>query len=110
MKAGTGSGNVPGVRTLASRRDRWESVCRMCGLCCYEKEWRGGTIVTNYRAPCRFLDEASRLCTVYDRRFRECPECRKMTIFHALFASYLPPECAYVQRFRPWRARGPAHV
>ncbi len=89
------------LAALDSLRPGWESVCRRCGLCCYEKERRGRKIVTNYRAPCRFLDESSRLCTVYERRFRECPECRKMTIFHALFASYLPRQCAYVRRYRP---------
>jgi uncharacterized cysteine cluster protein YcgN (CxxCxxCC family) len=101
-------GGLAGV--LASRRARWESICTMCGLCCYEKEWRGGKIVTNYRAPCRFLDEASRLCTVYDRRFRECAECRKMTIFHALFAAYLPDQCGYVRRYRLPRRRGTVPV
>ncbi len=90
---------------LGSLREGWESVCLMCGLCCYEKEWRGRRIVTNYGAPCRFLDTRSRLCTVYDRRFQECAECRKMTIFHALFASYLPEGCGYVRRFRPGRRR-----
>jgi uncharacterized cysteine cluster protein YcgN (CxxCxxCC family) len=88
-----------------SGRQRWEAVCTQCGLCCYQKEWRFGKIVTNYRAPCRFLDESSRLCTIYERRFRECAECRRMTIFHALFVSYLPAECGYVRRFRFWRRR-----
>jgi uncharacterized protein len=88
---------------------RWEAVCTQCGRCCYEKEWVRGRIITNYRAPCRFLDESSRLCTVYPERFRRCSECRKMTIFHALFVSYLPEQCGYVRRFRFWRrGRGAA--
>ena len=90
-------------RVLSLGRTTWESVCTQCGLCCYQKEWRRGKIVTNFQAPCRFLEESSRMCTVYDLRFRRCSECRKMTIFHALFASYLPEKCGYVRRFRFWR-------
>ena len=81
----------------------WEAVCNRCGLCCYEKEWRRGRIVTNHDSPCRFLDQGTRMCTVYEQRFRRCAECCKMTLFHALFVSYLPEECGYVTRFRFWR-------
>jgi hypothetical protein len=82
-------------------RDKWEAVCRKCGRCCFEKDRRGGRVVTNWRAPCRFLDKDTRCCSVYAERFRVCPECRKMTVFHAFFAPWLPPECGYVRAFRP---------
>lgn len=88
---------------LARRRARWESLCRRCGLCCYEKERQGRTVITNFRRPCRYLDVSSRRCTVYDHRFDVCPECRRMTILHALLVKWLPPQCGYVQRFRPRR-------
>jgi|WetSurMetagenome_2_1015567.scaffolds.fasta_scaffold860933_1 uncharacterized protein len=88
---------------VAALRARWDSICTRCGRCCYQKEWHGRKIVTDWSSPCRHLDESSRLCTVYTRRFRECGECRSMTIFHALFASYLPPECGYVKKFRGYR-------
>jgi uncharacterized cysteine cluster protein YcgN (CxxCxxCC family) len=91
------------TEALVSRRERWEALCLRCGLCCYKKEIRRGAVVTNFRAPCRYLDESTRMCTVYRMRFRTCAECRKMTIFHALFVSYLPETCGYVRRFRPWR-------
>jgi uncharacterized cysteine cluster protein YcgN (CxxCxxCC family) len=86
-------------------KERWEAICRRCGGCCYEKEIAGGKVLIDYRSPCRHLDASTGLCIVYDRRFRECRECRKMTIFHALFVSYLPNSCGYVQLFRPWRKR-----
>ena len=86
---------------LARRRERWERTCRRCGECCYEKERRGRTVVTDFRRPCRFLDVSSRRCTVYERRFSACPQCRPMTILHALFVPWLPAQCGYVQRFRP---------
>ena len=87
---------------LARIHGSWESLCRRCGLCCYEKEERDGGVFIDYDSPCRFLDESTRLCTVYESRFKRCSDCRKMTIFHALFVSYLPRECGYVQKLRPW--------
>jgi uncharacterized cysteine cluster protein YcgN (CxxCxxCC family) len=91
-------------RAITVRRARWDAICRKCGSCCYEKDRRNGAIVTDWRAPCRFLEESTRLCMVYEKRFRACPECKKMTIVHALFAPYLPETCGYVRKFR--RGRG----
>ncbi len=88
-------------RRHAERRARWEALCRRCGQCCYEKDVRGLTVVTNWARPCIHLDTATRLCTVYDRRFQACPQCRGMTVWHALFVRWLPPTCGYVRRYRP---------
>ena len=88
------------------RKARWEALCRRCGLCCYEKEYRGMTVVTNFSRPCRHLDTASRLCTVYESRFETCAQCRKMTILHAMFVHWLPPACGYVRRYRLRRTAG----
>ncbi len=93
-------------RAAARRRARWEALCRRCGLCCYEKEIRGRTVITHLGEPCRYLDIASRRCTVYERRFTACPDCHRMTVIHALFVRWLPPSCGYVRRFRPWRRGG----
>mgnify|MGYP007042373913 CR=1 FL=1 len=87
----------------SARRQRWEQLCRRCGICCYEKHYTTRGLSIDFRAPCRYLDEKSRLCTVYEQRFRLCPECRRMTIFQALFSLYLPASCGYVQKFRIWR-------
>lgn len=87
-------------KALSRRKEHWEGLCRRCGLCCYEKEFRGGAVVTNYRRPCRYLDENTRACTVYEKRFRTCPECRRMTIFHAMFVPWLPESCGYVRHYR----------
>jgi uncharacterized protein len=89
---------------FAARRKRWESLCRQCGACCYRKEWRGSSLVVNWDAPCRFLDTASRRCTIYEQRFQACPDCRRMTLGHALFTSWLPAGCGYVRAFRRWPA------
>jgi len=85
------------------RTTRWESICRRCGRCCYEKTGHGRAAVTNFRHPCIHLNVASRLCTIYETRFEHCSQCRKMTILHALFVHWLPPECGYVRRYRLWR-------
>ncbi len=90
---------------LDLRPDRWEAICRGCGQCCYQKDRRRGTVVTDWRSPCRYLEVSTRRCSVYADRFRHCPECRRMTILHALFTPWLPADCGYVRRFRPRAAR-----
>jgi uncharacterized protein len=84
----------------AARRSRWEAICLRCGQCCYEKNVRGLSVVTDYKRPCAFLDTRTHLCTVYDERFTACPNCRKMTVRHALFVRWLPERCGYVRHFR----------
>jgi hypothetical protein len=91
-------------RAASARRARWEALCGRCGRCCYEKEIRGFSVVANYRRPCLHLDTATRLCTVYENRLAVCPQCRRMTLRHALFVRWLPDGCGYVQRFHFRRA------
>jgi uncharacterized protein len=87
-------------RLRSERRARWESLCRRCGMCCYEKDITGFKVVTNYRRPCAHLDISTRLCTVYEKRFAVCPQCRGMTLRHAMFVRWLPESCGYVRRYR----------
>ena len=82
---------------------RWEALCRRCGQCCYEKERTPQGLIVLPDRPCEFLDTGTRLCRVYADRFRLCPRCRRMTLLKALFLSYLPADCGYVQVFRIWR-------
>jgi uncharacterized protein len=82
------------------RRERWEGLCKRCGLCCYEKEIQGFSVVTNMRRPCLHLDTSTRQCSIYENRFDVCAQCRKMTLRHALFVRWLPETCGYVQRYR----------
>lgn len=88
------------LAALVGRRRRWEALCRQCGACCYRKEWRGGAWVVNRSDPCGFLDPATRRCAVYEQRFRACPDCKRMTLYHALFTPWLPDDCGYVRAFR----------
>lgn len=96
-----------GLRAARSRRKaRWESHCTRCGQCCYEKERRGRSVVTNYRRPCEHLDVSTGLCTVYEERFAACAQCRRMTLLHALFVKWLPSSCGYVRHYRRQRGAG----
>jgi len=86
----------------ARRRNRWEALCKQCGLCCYERRvLPGGRVYIDFNAPCEFLDTDTNLCTVYENRFRVCRYCAKVTMFHALFDRAMPPNCSYVEQYRP---------
>ena len=84
-------------------KQRWDDICTRCGLCCFQRDRVEGELVIHEHAPCRFLDTEKRLCTVYDTRLSTCKECRKLTVFHALFSRYLPDSCGYVETLRIWR-------
>lgn len=75
----------------------WETICRQCGLCCFEKiEYVDGTIF--YTAtPCRYLDVVSRECNIYERRFEINPECIKLTEKLVRELRWLHDSCGYRQ-------------
>ncbi|RKX80599.1 MAG: hypothetical protein DRP60_02815 [Spirochaetes bacterium] len=87
---------LPGIKKW------WDSHCNRCGLCCYEKiRQEDGSWVIDLSNPCPWLDRKTHLCTVYENRFKVNPRCRRITVFSALFSTYLPPSCGYVRNFRP---------
>ncbi|MCK5156034.1 MAG: hypothetical protein KAQ69_06340 [Spirochaetales bacterium] len=83
------------LKDLHSRN--WEQVCTKCGLCCHEKTVSSRSVTYHLETPCVMLDPETNLCRVYDNRFREHPRCRSVNLFRAMFSTYLPQECAYVQ-------------
>ncbi|MBI9109078.1 MAG: YkgJ family cysteine cluster protein [Spirochaetales bacterium] len=103
---------------MESVKKWWDSICLECGQCCCEKypykrtkkETRRipGSLSVNRRffidftRPCSYLDIEEGRCMVYENRFTVFNICIPMTIFHALFADYLPPDCGYVKKFRFW--------
>lgn len=87
-------------RIIRKRRLKWESLCNQCGVCCYEKIVIRGRIHINLDSSCRFLDPYTKTCHVYSQRFTRCRDCARLTLRHALFASYLPETCGYVQKYR----------
>lgn len=76
--------------------DAWESLCRGCGLCCFEKiEDESGTIFYT-QTPCRYLDVITRECRIYENRFTINPECIKLTPELVPTLHWLPRDCGYV--------------
>jgi len=80
---------------------RWDSLCKQCGRCCYEKleDGRGKIIYT--RTPCEYLDVDSRRCTIFEQRFSINPSCIKLTPYLVTTLHWLPHDCGY----RPVPAR-----
>ncbi len=75
--------------------DAWESTCRLCGVCCFEKfENDRGTIFYT-QTPCRYLDVVSRRCKIYENRFEINPECIKLTPDLVATLRWLPGDCGY---------------
>lgn len=76
--------------------DNWESLCRQCGECCFEKviDRRGRPVTTSIA--CRFLDIDTRRCKVYHKRFEVGEGCIKLTPEVVRQADWLPESCAYV--------------
>jgi uncharacterized protein len=74
----------------------WETLCRSCGSCCFEKiEDERGTIFYTQTA-CRYLDVVTRQCRIYDKRFTINPDCVKLTAELVPTLRWLPRECGYV--------------
>ena len=74
----------------------WETLCRGCGSCCFEKiEDERGTIFYT-RTACRYLDVVTRRCRIYDNRFAINPECVKLTAELVPTLRWLPRECGYL--------------
>ena len=85
-------------------------MCHECGLCCHEKTIIGDQIIFDLDSWCVFFDPATRKCTIYAERFALSNRCRKVDWKKAMFASYLPPTCGYVEwaaskhlRFAPYK-------
>ncbi len=77
--------------------DKWETICKQCGLCCFEKiEDQDGTIF-HTSIPCRYLDVVSRECNIYERRFEINPDCIKLTEELVRRLRWLHDTCGYRQ-------------
>lgn len=84
--------------------DAWESACKQCGKCCFEKSLKNGVWLINYSRPCQFLKfegEKAR-CKVYADRFDKVGRCN--TIPEAIQKSYLPESCPYVKSVPSYKA------
>ena len=78
----------------------WDNLCKQCGFCCLKKKVINSICIIDINDPCEFLDVETKQCMIYEKRFEICSACKKMTLFHILFSSYLPDSCGYVEFFR----------
>jgi uncharacterized cysteine cluster protein YcgN (CxxCxxCC family) len=76
----------------------WESLCRRCGQCCFEKWIDSGGRVRHTGVPCRHLDAVSRECRVYSKRLDVGEGCVRLTPENVLTLGWLPADCAYLQQ------------
>ncbi len=75
----------------------WESLCKQCGRCCYDRleDGRGKIIYT--QTACHYLDTTTRRCKIYACRFEINPHCLKLTPELLPTFKGLPPDCGYRQ-------------
>jgi len=95
---------------IACRRERWEALCKKCGLCCFEKDTSVFKAAIRLSLPCEYLERETGLCSIYEKRFELCLYCSKVTLWHALFSPCLPEACGYVEKYRKWRFIKPAQI
>ncbi len=80
--------------------DQWESICRKCGRCCYEKVDLGAGLIHYTDEPCVHLDTGTNMCKVYLNRHEVEPDCISLTEHLVRHIHWLPEECAYVEYVR----------
>jgi len=74
----------------------WESLCDGCGRCCLNKlEDMDTRQVWHTNAACRLLDRHTCRCSDYAHRFREVPDCVRLTPDQVGTLGWLPWTCAY---------------
>jgi len=85
-------------------RKNWDALCGRCGKCCYQKSVsRNGEVIIDYFAPCEHFNKETKLCNIYEERFKLCDHCGKVNLFCVLFNRRLPQDCAYAKTFRVWK-------
>lgn len=80
----------------------WDSQCRRCGRCCYEKiEHDGRVYYTD--VPCEHFDLRTSRCQIYSERHLLKPQCMPLTP-EALKQGILPQDCPYVAHLNDYNA------
>lgn len=78
----------------------WEDICRRCGKCCLIKLQDEETEDIYYtNVVCKYFDEETMLCTIYDKRTTLVPECLKLTPNNVDKLCWMPKTCAYRELF-----------
>jgi uncharacterized cysteine cluster protein YcgN (CxxCxxCC family) len=57
----------------------FESLCTQCGLCCHAKiGLLDGTSLIHPRVICKYQNEKSGICIIYNERFKINPKCNSL--------------------------------
>lgn len=80
---------------LPAEDSDWDSRCKQCGSCCFEKieDERGN--IFYMQSACRFLDVVTRRCKIFERRFEINPSCVQLTPELVQTLRWLPRDCGY---------------
>ncbi|MGI6466183.1 MAG: hypothetical protein ACOXZZ_01065 [Sphaerochaetaceae bacterium] len=84
---------------------QWDQKCSRCGLCCHNKVVYGDVVVYDLSSYCEHYDPTTKECKIYFERLEKEARCKRVNRFRAMFASYLPETCAYVQWARSHKIR-----
>lgn len=82
--------------------DIWDSRCRRCGRCCYEKIEHDGRVFYT-ETPCDYLDLETRECLIFSERHKLKPECMPLTP-ETIGRGILPQDCPYVADINNYNA------
>lgn len=87
------------VTDISPDSEEWEAICNRCGKCCFDKlvDEEDNLIAMT---PCVYLDNETKLCTVYEERFQVEADCLKLTPDNILEFDWLPDDCGYITYFR----------
>ncbi|MFZ3070554.1 MAG: YcgN family cysteine cluster protein [Anaerolineaceae bacterium] len=76
--------------------EEWEALCDGCGKCCLFKFTEPAEKYVRFtNVVCRYMDLETCLCTDYDNRHENVPDCIYLTPKTAREANWLPKTCAY---------------
>lgn len=83
------------MAAISIEDEKWDSICKKCGSCCFEKieDERGN--IFYMQSACKFLDIITRRCKIFEKRFEINPNCIKLTPELVKSLRWLPPDCGY---------------
>lgn len=81
-------------------RTEWETLCKRCGECCFEKWIDGDGTIYPTKEACRHLDMITRECRVYHKRLDVGEGCIRLTPEVVETVQWLPQSCGYVEHLR----------
>lgn len=77
-------------------QQEWEALCDGCGKCCLHKlEDEESQEIAYTRVICRYFDEKSCQCQVYEQRLLLVPQCVKLKPQNLQELPWMPATCAY---------------